>query len=231
MKKILRKDEEGGTWYPVSIERLDIFLIKVIQQGHGYPHPYALRRNIAYNLQYLEYLEQTFSQLRISNVLITQTWKIFILVGCGIVESLLKYLLIRHGNYSKDDWELDFVAKGNERKIEGKSIKIDSHVYRKLNHPKLSQMNFDSMIKKAKSKRVLGSNREVYLKLNRLRDLRNRVHLQKIQHPTDTDWNAFNLDDFKNMAQVLHAVFTSNIFRPSAEQRDYFSYLENYLEL
>lgn len=230
MSRILRKEEQGSTWYPVPIDRLNEFLLKVIQQGHGYPHPYALRKNIAYNLQYLEYLEQTLSHLRISSVLVTQTWKTFILVGCGIVESLLKYLLIRHDIHSKDIWELDFIAKGNERKVEGKSIKIDSHVYRKLNHPKLSQMDFDGMLKKAKSKGVLGSNQDVYLKLNSLRALRNRVHLQRIHHAIDTDWHAFGSDDFKNMAQVLHAVFTSNIFRPSAEQRGYFSYLEKYRE-
>lgn len=229
MNHILRQNEQGSTWYPVSIPRLDDLLIKVIQQGYGYPHPYALRRNISYNLQYLEYLEQTLAQLKISSVIKTQTWKTFILVGCGIVESLLKYLLIRHGIHSKDIWELEIIAKGNEKKVGDKSIKIDSHVYHKLSKPKLSQMDFDRMLKKAKSKGVLGSNKDVYHKLNHLRNLRNRVHLQKILHPTDTDWNAFNFDDFEKMAQVLQAVFTSNIFRPSTEQRSYFYYLEKYL--
>lgn len=229
MSLILRKNEQGSSWYPVTVSNYEKLLIKVIRQGFGYPHPYALRKNICYNLQYVEYLETYLSQLQISTVLVTQTWKTFILVGCSIVESLLKYLLIRHGIHSMDNWELDFIAKGNERKVEDKLVKIDSHVFRKLKHQKYRQMDFDAMIKKGKSKAVLGSDKTVYNKLNHLRDLRNRIHLQKIEHPTDTDWNAFNTEDFQTMAQVLHSVFTSNIFHPSAEEKTYFSYLEKYL--
>ena len=72
---------------------------------------------------------------------------------------------------------------------------------------------------------VLGSDAQIYDKLEKLRKLRNRVHLQQIEHSTDTDWNAFQRRDYNDMREVLYAVFTSSIFRPSRDEREYFEYL------
>jgi hypothetical protein len=88
-------------------------------------------------------------------------------------------------------------------------------------------MTFDGMIGRAKSKKVLGNDPQVYQKLESLRKLRNRVHLQQIEHPTDTDWNAFQRQDFEDMRIVLYSVLTSNIFRPSRDEKAYFEYLRN----
>ena len=151
-----------------------------------------------------------------------------IIVGCGIIESLLHYLIIANGIHSKTDWELVSIAPGNPKMLDGEVRKIDSHIYRKLSSPKNELMNFDAMIKKAESKKVLGSNPEIYIKLRRLRPLRNKVHLQKIKNQVDTDWNSFNWDDACCMAKIIKEVFTSSIFKTSADERGYFEYLDRY---
>ena len=56
---LVKKTEGAGPWCPVTIDDLDELLIKVIHSGRGYRHSYALRRNIAYNLQHVEYLDRT----------------------------------------------------------------------------------------------------------------------------------------------------------------------------
>ena len=89
-------------------------------------------------------------------------------------------------------------------------------------------MTFDAMLKKSEAKRVLGSDHDVYVKLKRLRPLRNKVHLQEIGADTDTDWNSFNWSEVCDMAQVLHKIFTITIYRPSANEREYFRYLLRY---
>jgi len=230
MSGLVKTIEPGEAWYPVSIYRLDKLLAKAIYSDRGYRHTYALRRNLAYNLQHIEFLDRCLLDIKLSSVLETQTWKTLIIVGCGLVESLLHFLLIANGSYAKSEWELIAVAPGNSKTLDGELRKIDSHIYRKLGAPKPKQMTFDSMLKKAESRKVLGKNPDLYAKLRRLRPLRNKVHLQEIGSDSDTDWNSFNWLDACCMAQVLKEVFTSNIFRPSRTERNYFDYLARYVE-
>jgi hypothetical protein len=220
--------EEGFRWYPASIHKLESFLGKAIFQRTGFVHVYALRKNLAYNLQYIEYLDKSLSEIRLSSVLTTQTYKMFIIVGCGIIESLLTYLLIKSGQYSTTTWQLETIMPGQEKLINGEKKRIDCHILKKLSNPVKEEMTFDSMLKKAEKKKALGSNHGVYSKLNYLRKLRNKVHLQAIDEPADTDWNAFQHRHLCAMAQVVYSVFTSNIFHPSAEEKALFSYLEKY---
>lgn len=230
MAKLTKVTESGGCWYPVSIAELDGLLIKVIRRGRGYRHTYALRRNIAYNLQHIEFLDRCLEDLKLSSVLVTQTWKTFIVVGCGIIESLLHFLLIARDVHSTIDWELKVIAPGNPKTVDGERIRVDSHIYRRLPSSKLKQMTFDAMLKKAERNKVLGSDHSVYASLKKLRQLRNKVHLQEIGHSTDTDWNAFQRPDVALMAKVVYKVFTSNIFQPSREERGYFAYLRSYCD-
>lgn len=228
MVDLVKTNESGGAWYPVPINQLDSLLTKVISSGHGYQHPYALRRNIAYNLQHIEFLHKCLSDIKLSSVLKTQTWKSILLVGCGVMESLLHYLLVKKSAHSTTEWELKIVMPGNQKKMDGVQTKVDSCIYTKLPSPKAKQMNFDTIIQKAKSNKILGSNPGIYSKLDKLRKLRNKVHLQAIDNPTDTDWNSFNKSEVNDMDEILYSVFTSSIFRPSAHEKSYFQYLYDY---
>jgi len=217
-------------WYPVSIARLETLLEKAIQTGHGYQTAYALRKNIAYNLQHLEFLDRSLQDIKLSGVLTTQTWKLFIIVACGIVESLLHYLLIRRSLYSTTEWELKVVMPGNTKHVDGEAVKADVHFSRRLASPRLKQMTFDAMIQKARANRLLGGNLALYDTLDQMRDLRNKVHLQAIDQPNDTDWNTFHIEHLHQMYDIVHGVFTSTIFRPSAEEVAYFAYLRRFAE-
>ena len=89
----------------------------------------------------------------------------------------------------------------------------------------MKHMTFDAMIKCAKSNNIFGTGAAIYQKLEALRVLRNKVHLQVINNPTDTDWNSFNISDLSDVCKVVYAIFTSNIFSPNTDQRAYFHYL------
>ena len=225
---LTKTTEPQATWYPTSVANLEGMLVKVIQRGRGFTHVYALRKNIAYNLQYLEFLDRVLVDIKLSSVLSTQTYKMFVLVGCSIMESLLTYLLIKSGHHKATQWEEECVMPGQEKKVGDERKRIDCHVLRKLTTPKRVEMSFDSMIKKAESKHLLGGDHSIYAKLQYLRNLRNKVHLQGIDDPTDTDWNAFHRHHLSAMAQVIHAVFTGPIFRSSQAEKGFFEYLEKY---
>ena len=121
--------------------------------------------------------------------------------------------------------QLNHILTGQEKKINNRIRRIDCYLYSKLPSPKHEEMTFDAMLKRAENKKNLGSEDSIYAKLNRLRKLRNRIHLQEIKYLLDTDWNALGPDDLRTMKSVLHAVFTGTTFHPTQEERAYFSYL------
>lgn len=222
---LTRKHDAEAGWYPVAIHQYETLLENVICRGRGYTHVYALRKNIAYNLQYLEFLYRSLEDLKLSSVIEKQIWKNFIITGCGVIESILHFLLIAKKQQKTTVWELKFVISGQEKVIEGKHLRIDSSVYRKLSSPRNEQMTFDSMIKRAEKKKVLGGDHSIYARLNNLRRLRNRIHLQEIGSPLDTDWNVIGRQDFQIMTSVIKAVMTGSVFQPTAEQKAFFDYL------
>jgi len=222
------KSAIGSIWNPTTITALDRLLEKVIRRGYGFSNVYALRHNIAYNLQHLEFLDILLQEIALTSVLRKQNVKSFIIVGSGIVESLLTFLLIRANEYKTTEWELVRKMPGQRKKCKDSFEKIDSYIYRQLPSPRRKEMTFDAMLKKAEAKRLLGHNHTVYTDLKRVRQLRNRVHLQTIDHPTDTDWNAFSDKNLSVMARTIHEIFTGSVFSPTTEQKKYFAYLTKY---
>ncbi|WP_165729592.1 hypothetical protein [Pseudoalteromonas sp. 31A1] len=225
MSELSRVGENKDTWYPWSIAQLESILIKVLYENRGYDHVYALRKNIAYNLQYIEFQDKLLQDLKLSSVIITQTIKTIVLVGCGIIESLLHFLLIVNGNHTKTDWIEKAKFKGNQKKLDDEMVRIDTIIYKKLEEEQLKHMSFDAMIKCAKSKSVFGSNENIYEKLESLRSLRNKVHLQVINNPNDTDWNTFNNHHLSDICKVLYAIITSSLFEVTEKEELCFTYL------
>ncbi|HDZ9219819.1 TPA: hypothetical protein RUZ04_003738 [Vibrio cholerae] len=223
--EIRKKNENGERWYPVSIQTLDSLLAKGIESGKGYEHTYALRRNIAYNLQYIEFQIKLIYDIQLSSVIYTQTIKSVLLVGCSVIESILHYVLIANGIHSTTEWREKITFKGNQKKLNGEDVRVDTVIYSKLDEPILKHMTFDAMIKCAKSKNVFGKDLLIYEKLNELRALRNKVHLQVINNPTDTDWNSFSQSDLSDISVVLYGILCSELFALNDRQKSYFDYL------
>ena len=111
MPKVCNNSSEDGKWLPTPISALDAYLQKFIPKGATIPNTCTLRKNIAYNLQYLQYLDQTLNEFKLTSVLVTQNWKVFIIAGTGIVEALLYYLLFSKGMYKETEWEFYLLRK------------------------------------------------------------------------------------------------------------------------
>lgn len=230
MNKLIRNEENEAKWIPTPIYSIERYLFKKIIPISGFPHTHALRKNISYNIQYLQFLNRCLLDIKLTSVVYVEIVKNFIIIGCGIMESLLTYLLIRKGLYKKSEWELEYIMPGNPKKIDDIWKRADTYIYEKTTL-KISEMNFDSMLKKSESKKVLGSNHTIYSKLKYLRKLRNKIHLQAIDTPNDTDWNRFSSIDLTAMGQVLYFTFINNIFRPSYDEKLYFEFLERFVDI
>ena len=174
-------------------------------------------------------MEQTITDLKLTTVLLTQTWKTEIIVGCGVIESLIHFLIVVSGNQSTTAWKTEQTFTGVAKRIDGATYRIDSVMQRRLDAPAPLAMTFNAMLQKAESRLLLGPDHSLYAKLQRLRPLRNKVHLQ-LAVELDHDYNAFTELDQRLMMQALHAVFTGPTFAPTGDERAYFSYLEQYLD-
>src|SRR5258708_1618141 len=100
--------ECAGTlrWYPTSIGKLDDFFSPLIKRSFNVPNGYAVRKNLCYSLQYLEYHAQCLQQLSLSSVLLTMTYKQFVITGIGVIEAILYYLIREEHLLRTNQWEL-----------------------------------------------------------------------------------------------------------------------------
>ena len=106
-------------------------------------------------------------------------------------------------------------------------MRIDTVMYKKLESKINKHMTFDSMIKCANSKKLLGKSKLMYEKLEILRQLRNRVHLQVTDDKAGTDWTSFYPKNIDETYMVLYSIMVSSLFSPNTEEKEYFHYMLN----
>jgi hypothetical protein len=83
-------------WYPNSIDNLKDYLNRyknLDEEANS-----GLVSNLAYNLQYVEYLRKTLIELNLSTVLKTQTIKSFIIASLSIIEAISIVVLEKKRN-------------------------------------------------------------------------------------------------------------------------------------
>jgi len=227
MVELTRMDEEKGPWYPVSISKLESYLGNLIEQGHGYIHVHQLKKDLAYNLQYLQFQDRLIQDIKLSSVLYTQSIKTIVLVSCSIIESILHFVLLKKGFYSSTEWEEKISFKGNQKKLDGEDVRVDTIIFKKLSNKTQKHMTFDAMIKCANAKKLFGNSKLMYEKLEVLRKLRNRIHLQATDDRPGTDWTTFNSTNINDAYMVLYSILISSLFSPTNEEKGYFGYLMN----
>ena len=225
MVELTRTDENQKAWYPIPIHKLEAYLGKYIESGGSYKHAYSLKKDLAYNLQYLQFQDRIISDIKLSSVLYTQTIKTVVLVSCSIVESILHYSLIKKNVHSETIWKQKANFTGNQKKLDGEYIRIDTIVNTKLKEKELKHMTFDAMLKSAKSNSIFGQRPLIYEKLEILRKLRNRIHLQPSDDKLGTDWTTFTTPLLNETYQIMYSIFTSSLFEPTIEEKEYFYHL------
>ena len=212
-------------WYPTSIAQLDTFLSPHIKQTSAVKHGYAIRKNICYGIQYLQYLDETLQQLRLSEVLITMTYKQFVVTGIAIIEGVLYNQLKSKDLLRTNEWEVVKESESPEIALAGATIRTETRVLRKREVPVEEETSFDRLLRIAERKKVLGADSTFYAKAHHLRKLRNKVHLFVTAHELDSDWNAFGVKEFKLMKHALFILLTGPPFFPNDTQREVFAFL------
>ena len=231
MSKLALKGTKDS-WYPNNIPELEAFLEQLIQPLPQINSSRAkgIRKNLAYSLQYLEFLEQCNRDLRLSSVLESQNYKTFVITGCSVVEAIFYYVLVKEQKAAMTDWESAQKVPSHEFSKGSHRYMMETEIFRKLSIPKLAEMTFDAMCKKVESKKLVELGEDVNKKIPYLRKLRNRVHLYGIEDSLDTDYLKLGKSHFETMKSTLKELLSCSLF-PQQPPADFetlsFAFLES----
>jgi hypothetical protein len=184
-------------------------------------------KNIAYTIQYLEYLDHTLNETTLHSTVRSLTQKSFIIGGMGVIESVLWYVLKKDGAHKTELWKVAHEVKSSEFSDSGKKRRLRTIIDDKLEPPQEAEMTLESMCKRVERRQLLGVKTQVYRDLNHLRSLRNRVHIHSVRHERDTDWWNFSNEDVDLMKKALHSVLTCSLFASGSSHIDILEFLKS----
>lgn len=213
LESILEKNTDvkyPERWHPTPVYRFE----SVFSCGAYVGMNKELRKNIAYSLQYLEFLQMEFEEIHLHDVIAKQIIKSYIIVAMSIVEGIFHHIVLSKGHYKKTDWkEIDTPRHTNVFKDNGVDKKYIITTQMKLAKPEKVQMDFEFLITKVQEKRLISLPGQSYPKLKALKRLRNKVHLHIAQN-NDTDYLGISYHDYLLARYFLYAILTDNSFSP-----------------
>lgn len=204
METLITKNGTKNRWYPQSVGSYKAS----IKIPYDTEENKRLNSNFAYSMQYIEYIEKQINELKLSEVLLTMLYKSYIITGMGIAEMLFVYLLKSTGNWNKTEWEEYSTFKANPITVAGLTTKVETKLLKKVPAYEM-RMDLDSMIKKIEKKCILTIDHNVFPALKKLRELRNRVHLQVGRDAYDHDYNSIGFAEIQMMRRILYAILTA----------------------
>ena len=199
-------------WYPTPIElyRKGFSLNSKVD---GYR---PLIDNLAYSLQYLEFLDKELSELKLSSVIEVMIIKNYTITSMSILEGIFSNIIKSNDWWKKKEEEIVFTAKASKQE-NGENLIVKTEIIKKV-PAENSKMTMDEMIKCLnKHHKGLSVDHLVYPELNRLRSLRNRIHLQKGDTHNDHDYNAFDFKVKKEVQEILYKILCS----PNVTNQEY----------
>lgn len=204
METLIKRNNAKNRWYPQSVEEYK----SSIKIPYNSDENRRLNSNFAYSMQYIEYIEKQLDELRLSEVIVTMLYKSYIITGMGIIEMLFVYLLKDRGHWNMTEWKECATYKSNPKDDNGNVSWVETKLYQKV-EPYEMRMDLDSMIKKMEKKHILTIDHAVFPALKKLRELRNRVHLQAGEGAHGHDYNTIGFDEIQMMRRILYAILTA----------------------
>jgi hypothetical protein len=213
-------------WNVKDLVKYELFYDSGISKNEHFHSTYELVKNLSYSTQYLEFIDNSLNY-EIHSVLRVELTKSFVIVGIGIVESIL-YDFIKTNNLHRiNEYKEVAIFKANEKKVDNDIIRIETRLLKTLENPIEEEMNLDSMLKKAEQNKLIGEDDSLYKQLNRLRKLRNKVHLHLIEEHLDTDWNNFKQNELIMIKKTLLKLIHSDIFNYDTQKKhELFNFLK-----
>ena len=214
---LIESNQSPNRWYPAQVEIYQ----RAFKIDETVENSTALKKNLSYSMQYLEFLEKEIAELHLSNVLNVMIYKTYIITAMSILEGLFSNIIKSNGWWKTTNLESLGTTTANETTFGEKKYVIRTELLRKI-PPRKERMDFDGLIKILDNHHdALGVDHLVYPALKRLKRLRNRIHLQMSEASTDHDYNAFGIETKKEMGELLHTILTSQTITDNPEVFDF----------
>ena len=194
-------------WYPGSVE----YYRRAFKIDTSIENSRALLSNLAYSMQYLEFLEKEIAELKLSNVIYVMLVKTYVVTGMSVLEGLFTNIIKASGWWKKTNLESLGTTQANETKFGEVKYVVKTELFKKVPEYEM-RMDLEALIKILdRHREALGVDHLVYPALRRLKALRNRVHLQMLESDTDHDYNAFDYTVKNEMGSILYTILTSSM--------------------
>jgi hypothetical protein len=180
-------------WLPTSIyDWRKVVLSRVYKYETNDSDPrYAIFSNVAYNLQYLEYLHKCLKEQYLTSVIRSQLIKTYTLTSSQIIECLLYIKLIDMKVNQNEIWEFSQALRIAEQK---NAYGLGLHFYKN--------------------------------ELKRIKELRNKVHLQSSEGIADADYAVFeNISVLNDVKKILFVFLQKCLSLPTSEMNETFYFL------
>lgn len=168
--------------------------IDTYRQQLPYYFTYKQKSDIAYSMQYLEYLSR---QLNASNssVISKMIIKSYVITAVSIIETILLQELRHHNLQPRKMYAQENIIK-SEHKIENGFKYLYKTIKLKVTNQKIIRPPLDKIIKASVNHKLLGLEQIDRDSLDKLRHLRNKIHLNTDEAIIKHDYNSFNFDTY-----------------------------------
>lgn len=217
-------NKEGEFFCPTLVDQWRSFLRQgLVAETWSISH--GQLSNLAYNLQYLEFLDHQIHNNALHSVVGSITHKMTVVIGMSIVESILFAVLSKLHMVGVNEWVTIHTDTGRPQSVDGATLRTITITERKLEIPNPKSLTLDQMVKKIESKKLIELDQQAFANLSRLRKLRNKIHIHDVPTSQDTDWNSFGLNESNLIKSVLYALLTSSTFSPNERQMAFCEFL------
>lgn len=197
------------TFSPTPVDNLQEYLWEKIDNvWNAEPYEYVLRKNIAYNFQYLQYLDNEIQKDPDRHVVIIKMlYKTFIIVAFGIIESLIYHDLKKKKLIKKEEYKEIGKYCNN---VTNTDIRINTIVFKKLEDTDLVDefVKTKDLFKRAQDNDLFGDDKELYAKINGMRKLRDKVHIHISNMQKETDYNMFNRSVYNRNKETFLYIYS-----------------------
>lgn len=188
-------------WHPKALDNYK----KIIEFGCLKNLEDEIRRNIAYSLQYLEFLELQLQEFHLQNVIEKMIYKSYIITSVSIIEAIFDEIVKFNNCYKKENWKVIKEIGTNNYKLNGKEYKMNTIVFQKLETPIDGIMKFEEVFNQIQKKKLLNLIHSQLHPLKRFYKLRNHVHLTKYEEGR-TNWHEFKREDYVIIKFLLQCI-------------------------
>ncbi len=223
IESLLNKNEYtySRRWQPTSISAFE----EDLKRGDFFGMNKELRKNIAYSLQYLQYLQIQLEELKLHSIIEKQLQKSYIIIALSVIEGVFWHLVKSKGFEKTSKWETLGRRETNPFKEDGAFKKYEIETFRKLETPRVERMDFEYLISKVQEKKLIDINYKSFPYLKEVKKIRNKVHLFITRFENDTDYLGIDPNDYTLARYLLFVILRSKTFDPVSLKDSSFGFI------